>query len=345
MLLSHDMRLMNEHLSSLLYMISRDRKLTDLVFATEAFRSGSSCSGSLSSSGGDRSPGGYLRLDPNLPISSQFHDYFCNPLLTGVSFESQLTGSSNKGHKTGARSTSDSRSVTSTRSRKQTLTLISPGKKYSTSESLSEGESAFSGIFEHSAGAASVGSVFDQTDGSGAAAGSSARASSKGSKAADPETSIRHRELHKTLEKNRRAHLRHCFEELRKELPKSEYSYKKSSHINIIHSAIRYINSLKKAEWENEHELERLARCKMRHQNHLAQIRQETGRRGTGSFDARSSPSSSGSTSCSASSSKSSSPPTSEPLDQPLDQHNLSTSAPAAYSWSRSAAVSSALES
>lgn len=51
--------------------------------------------------------------------------------------------------------------------------------------------------------------------------------------------STRHRELHKTLEKNRRAHLRHCFEQLKTELPRSEYSDKKTSHINIIHCAIR----------------------------------------------------------------------------------------------------------
>lgn len=307
--------------------------LVVLCFGTDVFRSGSSCSGSLSSSGGDRSPGGYLRLDPNLPISSQFHDYFCNPLLTGVPFDSQLSGNSNNGHKAASRSGAGRSVSSSSRSRKQTLTLISsPGKKYSTSESLSEGESAFSGIFDHSTGSAS--GLFDHSERQGNASGPNR--GSRNSKSSDPETSIRHRELHKTLEKNRRAHLRHCFEELRKELPKSEYSYKKSSHINIIHSAIRYINSLKKSEWENEHEIERLARCKMRHQNHLAQIREQS-LRTTGSSDARSftSESSARSTSGSASSSKSSSPPTSEPFDHQADQHNLSTSAPAAYpiSW------------
>ena len=55
----------------------------------------------------------------------------------------------------------------------------------------------------------------------------------------DSIASSRHRELHKTLEKNRRAHLRHCFEQLKTELPRSEYNDKKTSHINIIHCAIR----------------------------------------------------------------------------------------------------------
>ena len=47
----------------------------------------------------------------------------------------------------------------------------------------------------------------------------------------DSIASSRHRELHKTLEKNRRAHLRSCFEELKKELPKNEVGEKKTSHI------------------------------------------------------------------------------------------------------------------
>lgn len=91
----------------------------------------------------------------------------------------------------------------------------------------------------------------------------------------DSLASSRHRELHKTLEKNRRAHLRHCFEQLKTELPKSEYSDKKTSHINIIHCAIRYIQYLKRTEWEYEHEMERLARTKIRYQNQLAQVKED----------------------------------------------------------------------
>lgn len=58
----------------------------------------------------------------------------------------------------------------------------------------------------------------------------------------------RHRELHKTLEKNRRAHLRHCFELLKAELPGSDCIDRKTSHINIIKSAIRCVLSLREQE-------------------------------------------------------------------------------------------------
>lgn len=72
----------------------------------------------------------------------------------------------------------------------------------------------------------------------------------------------RHRELHKTLEKNRRAHLRHCFELLKAELPASECVDKKTSHINIIKSAIRYVLALRQQESEIDDELQRLTKIK-----------------------------------------------------------------------------------
>lgn len=72
----------------------------------------------------------------------------------------------------------------------------------------------------------------------------------------------RHRELHKTLEKNRRAHLRHCFELLKSELPASECFDKKTSHINIIKTAIRYVLSLQQQEAGIDMELQRLTRVK-----------------------------------------------------------------------------------
>lgn len=72
----------------------------------------------------------------------------------------------------------------------------------------------------------------------------------------------RHRELHKTLEKNRRAHLRHCFELLKAELPASECVDKKTSHINIIRSAIRYVLTLRQQEVEIDNELQRLTKIK-----------------------------------------------------------------------------------
>ena len=72
----------------------------------------------------------------------------------------------------------------------------------------------------------------------------------------------RHRELHKTLEKNRRAHLRHCFELLKSELPFADCTDKKTSHINIIKSAIRYVLALRQQECEIDNELQRLTRIK-----------------------------------------------------------------------------------
>lgn len=48
------------------------------------------------------------------------------------------------------------------------------------------------------------------------------------------------REVHNKLEKNRRAHLKECFELLKRQLPASE-DEKKSSNLSILHSALRHI--------------------------------------------------------------------------------------------------------
>jgi len=47
------------------------------------------------------------------------------------------------------------------------------------------------------------------------------------------------REVHNKLEKNRRAHLRECFEFLRKQLPAIDD--KKLSNLGILKSALRFI--------------------------------------------------------------------------------------------------------
>uniref|UniRef100_A0A6G1SQQ4 Max-binding protein MNT n=1 Tax=Aceria tosichella TaxID=561515 RepID=A0A6G1SQQ4_9ACAR len=85
----------------------------------------------------------------------------------------------------------------------------------------------------------------------------------------------RHRELHKTLEKNRRAHLRHCFEILKAELPDSDCVDKKTSHINIIKSAIRYVLALRQQECEIDNELQRLIRVKNELTEKLSSVRNE----------------------------------------------------------------------
>uniref|UniRef100_T1KI06 Laminin subunit beta-1 n=1 Tax=Tetranychus urticae TaxID=32264 RepID=T1KI06_TETUR len=55
----------------------------------------------------------------------------------------------------------------------------------------------------------------------------------------------------------------------------NECKRRKSSHINIINCALRCIQNLKKKEAENEIEMARLARTKVRHQNTISQLRQD----------------------------------------------------------------------
>ncbi|PSN49810.1 hypothetical protein C0J52_01371 [Blattella germanica] len=82
------------------------------------------------------------------------------------------------------------------------------------------------------------------------------------------------REVHNKLEKNRRAHLKECFELLKRQLPVSQ-DEKKSSNLSILHSAIRHIQSLRRKEREFEHEMERLAREKIAAQQRLAMLKKE----------------------------------------------------------------------
>ncbi|XP_054279731.1 max-binding protein MNT-like [Macrosteles quadrilineatus] len=82
------------------------------------------------------------------------------------------------------------------------------------------------------------------------------------------------REVHNKLEKNRRAHLKECFETLKKQLPPSP-DEKKTSNLSILHNAIRYIAVLKRKEREFEHEMERLAREKIAYQQKLATLKKE----------------------------------------------------------------------
>ncbi|XP_071447830.1 nascent polypeptide-associated complex subunit alpha, muscle-specific form-like [Hetaerina americana] len=82
------------------------------------------------------------------------------------------------------------------------------------------------------------------------------------------------REVHNKLEKNRRAHLKECFELLKKQLPASQEE-KKSSNLSILHSALRNIQSLKRKERDHEHEMERLAREKIASQQRLSALKKE----------------------------------------------------------------------
>ncbi|KAJ9574531.1 hypothetical protein L9F63_008304, partial [Diploptera punctata] len=82
------------------------------------------------------------------------------------------------------------------------------------------------------------------------------------------------REVHNKLEKNRRAHLKECFELLKRQLPVTQ-DEKKSSNLSILHSALRHIQTLRRKEREFEHEMERLAREKIAAQQRLAMLKKE----------------------------------------------------------------------
>ncbi|XP_060704199.1 max-binding protein MNT isoform X3 [Hemiscyllium ocellatum] len=81
------------------------------------------------------------------------------------------------------------------------------------------------------------------------------------------------REVHNKLEKNRRAHLKECFETLKKNIPNLDD--KKTSNLSVLRSALRYIQTLKRKEKEYEHEMERLAREKIATQQRLADLKNE----------------------------------------------------------------------
>ncbi|XP_059490301.1 max-binding protein MNT-like isoform X2 [Neocloeon triangulifer] len=83
------------------------------------------------------------------------------------------------------------------------------------------------------------------------------------------------REVHNKLEKNRRAHLKECFELLRRQLPPCGHDDKKPSNLTVLHSAIRYIQTLKRKERDYEHEMERLAREKISFQQRLSSLKKE----------------------------------------------------------------------
>nr|XP_028563916.1 max-binding protein MNT isoform X1 [Podarcis muralis] len=81
------------------------------------------------------------------------------------------------------------------------------------------------------------------------------------------------REVHNKLEKNRRAHLKECFETLKRNIPNVDD--KKTSNLSVLRSALRYIQTLKRKEKEYEHEMERLAREKIATQQRLADLKHE----------------------------------------------------------------------
>uniref|UniRef100_A0A3Q1FRH2 Max-binding protein MNT n=1 Tax=Acanthochromis polyacanthus TaxID=80966 RepID=A0A3Q1FRH2_9TELE len=70
-----------------------------------------------------------------------------------------------------------------------------------------------------------------------------------------------------------RAHLKECFEMLKKNIPNIDE--KKTSNLSVLRSALRYIQTLKRKEKEYEHDMERLAREKIATQQRLSELKNE----------------------------------------------------------------------
>ncbi|XP_033748321.1 max-binding protein MNT-like [Pecten maximus] len=81
------------------------------------------------------------------------------------------------------------------------------------------------------------------------------------------------REVHNKLEKNRRAHLKECFEFLKNQIPTLED--KRTSNLSILRGSLRYIQALRRKEKEYELEMQRLAREKISLQERMAMLKSE----------------------------------------------------------------------
>ncbi|XP_071479426.1 uncharacterized protein [Diadema antillarum] len=85
------------------------------------------------------------------------------------------------------------------------------------------------------------------------------------------------REVHNKLEKNRRAHLKECFENLRTAIPNMEDRKSKTSNLSILRGALRYIQVLTRKERELDHEQDRLVRQKIATQQRLDLLKIKNG--------------------------------------------------------------------
>ncbi|XP_052801522.1 proline-rich protein 36-like [Mya arenaria] len=79
------------------------------------------------------------------------------------------------------------------------------------------------------------------------------------------------REVHNKLEKNRRAHLKECFDFLKKNVPSLEE--KRTSNLGILRCSLRYIQNLKRKEREFEVELHKFVHQKIVLQEHLSNLK------------------------------------------------------------------------
>lgn len=86
-------------------------------------------------------------------------------------------------------------------------------------------------------------------------------------------TGVGTREVHNKLEKNRRAHLKECFDVLKKQIPQLEE--KKTSNLSVLRGSLKLIQTLKRKERENELELQKLAQEKSRLRDRFDHLQNE----------------------------------------------------------------------
>ncbi|KAL4223623.1 hypothetical protein ACF0H5_017092 [Mactra antiquata] len=81
------------------------------------------------------------------------------------------------------------------------------------------------------------------------------------------------REVHNKLEKNRRAHLKECFDFLKKNIPSLED--RRTSNLGILRTSLRYIQNLKRKEREFELEMQKFAHEKIVLQDRIHSLKSE----------------------------------------------------------------------
>ncbi|KRF99668.1 uncharacterized protein Dwil_GK10211, partial [Drosophila willistoni] len=84
------------------------------------------------------------------------------------------------------------------------------------------------------------------------------------------------REVHNKLEKNRRAHLKECYDKLKNELLLKDEDRKKISNLVILEKAYKIVKQLDRHEREQDVELERQAKKKIELQKRLNSLKRDT---------------------------------------------------------------------
>ncbi|XP_073829237.1 mnt isoform X4 [Musca autumnalis] len=85
------------------------------------------------------------------------------------------------------------------------------------------------------------------------------------------------REVHNKLEKNRRAHLKECYEQLKSQLSLKDEDRRKTSNLAILGEALKCVQTFKKHNQELEAEWEHLANDKINLQKRIVTLKRELG--------------------------------------------------------------------